>query len=608
MLVPILRPLVPSTGQLQAYGPSNTIVISDRAANIDRLVKVIQRMDRADDEELEVVPLKFASAKTLAQTIQTLQQSNIKGVRGKNKVAADERTNSLLLSGDRSARQQVKKIIRKLDTFEKIEEKTKVVYLRYAKAEELAKVLTGFSKTQVSNKPVKKGAASGSSKKPGIDIQADEATNSLIITAEPDVHANLIKVIRKLDVRRAQVLVEAVIAEINVNLAKRLGVSLGVLSSDGILGATGSSVTGLNTLLGLLGSTALPTTAPDGGTFGLMDNQGGARFGALVQALLNDGATNILSTPTVIAMDNEEASLVVGENVPFVTGSQSATNTTGIFNTIEREDVGIKLKITPQINSGDSIRLDIEQEVSSLGASSTAAERITNKREIKTSVMVEDDQVLILGGLMEDSFTDTVTKVPGLGNLPVVGKLFTSTSTEKVKKNLMVFIHPVIMRDVLSADSYTRQKYNKLRRIQHKSGVNKRGILKEKADLFPNNIKNEFIKKLTPQQLKQQQKRQQQLNKQRSIQARAGSPQSRMTQQQRAAAQQSNYRTPEKQAPKAMNRATRQQNALKQSAFGARTGSTSKRRSSAPHIPMNKAQAPRSKQQQQVDAFLDGIE
>ena len=608
MLVPILRPLVPSTGQLQAYGPSNTIVISDRAANIERLVKVIKRMDRVDDEELEVVPLKFASAKTLAQTIQKLQQSGIKGVRGKNKVAADERTNSLLLSGDRSARQQVKKIIRKLDTYEKIEEKTKVVYLRYAKAEELAKVLTGFSKTQASNKPVKKGAA-GSKRKPGIDIQADAATNSLIITADPDVHKNLVKVIRKLDVRRAQVLVEAVIAEIDVNLTKRLGVSLGVLSSDGVLGATGSSVTGLNTLLGLLGSTTLPTSAPDGGTFGLMDNQGGGRFGALIQALLSDGATNILSTPTVIAMDNEEASLIIGENVPFVTGSQSNNSTGGNpFTTIEREDIGIKLKIKPQINAGDSIRLEIEQEVSSLGASSTAAERITNKRLIKTSVMVADDQVLILGGLMEDSFTDTVTKVPGLGNLPVVGKLFSSTTTIKGKKNLMVFIHPVIMRDVLSADSYTRQKYNKLRHIQHKSGVDKRGILKEKPDLFPNDLKNTFVKKMTPQQLKQQQRRQQQYNRQRQIQARSARPRSnvnKMSQQQRAAQQQSQYRAPKRQAPQAVNRATLQQNAAKQRAFGSRTSITQKKQAAPRAAAPSKVQP---SQQQQVDDFLDGIQ
>ena len=209
MLVPILRPLVPSTGQLQAYGPSNTILISDRAANIERLIKVIKRMDRADDEELEVIPLKFASAKDLAATIQKLQQSSVKGARSKNKVSADDRTNSLLISGDKSSRQQVRKIIVKLDTRQPLEEKTKVIYLKYAKAVDLAKVLTGFSKVQKTTKATAKGAAG--TQKADVDIQADEASNSLIITAEPDVQRNLAKVISRLDVRRAQVMVEALL-------------------------------------------------------------------------------------------------------------------------------------------------------------------------------------------------------------------------------------------------------------------------------------------------------------------------------------------------------------------------------------------------------------
>ncbi|HIP94552.1 MAG TPA: hypothetical protein EYH20_04360, partial [Leucothrix sp.] len=230
MLVPILRPLVPSTGQLQAYGPSNTIVISDRAANIDRLIKIIRRMDRADDEELEVVPLKYASAKELAQTITILQRSSIKGAASKNRIAADVRTNSLLLSGDKSSRQQVRKIIRKLDTFQKTEERTKVIYLRYAKATDLAKVLTGFSKTQKTTKATKKGAAG--TQKANIDIQADDSTNSLIITAEADIQKNLEKVIRKLDVRRAQVLVEAIIAEVSADLSKNIGVQLGTGAAD----------------------------------------------------------------------------------------------------------------------------------------------------------------------------------------------------------------------------------------------------------------------------------------------------------------------------------------------------------------------------------------
>lgn len=542
MLVPILRPLVPSTGQLQAYGPSNTILISDRAANIERLIKVIKRMDRADDEELEVVPLRYASAKSLAQTIQKLQQSRIKGAKSKNKISADERTNSLLLSGDKSSRQQVRKIIAKLDTPQPAQEKTKVVYLRYAKAEDLAKVLTGFSKVQKTSKATKKGAAG--TQKADVDIQADVATNSLIITAEPDVQKNLEKVIRRLDVRRAQVLVEAVIAEVTSDLSKTLGASLGFNMEEGLIGGAGT-VAGIGSLLNLLsgGDNALRGLAPPepgGGRFGLADNIGKSRFGLLIDALSGDSANNILSTPTVVALDNEEATIVIGQNVPFVTGETTSDANSNPFRTIERRDIGITLKIKPQINEGSSIRLDIEQEVSSIGTSAaTTADIVTNKRSINTSVMIEDDQVLVLGGLMEDSFTDQVTKVPVLGSVPVIGKLFRSTKTTKKKQNLMVFIHPVIMRDVLSGDNYTSQKYNKLKHAQRVSNVTKRGILKQKAKEFPSDLKRGFVKHLSAEQKKQIIAREQQ---QRVLEYNNRIENERMSQQKRAAAIQAKRR------------------------------------------------------------------
>ncbi len=539
MLVPILRPLVPSTGQLQAYGPSNTILISDRAANIERLIKVIKRMDRADDEELEVIPLKFASAKDLAATIQKLQQSTVKGAPAKNKISADSRTNSLLISGDKSSRQQVRKIIAKLDTNQPLEEKTKVIYLKYAKAADLAKVLTGFSAVQKKTKPTKKGAAG--TQKADVDIQADEASNSLIITAEPDVQRNLAKVISRLDVRRAQVMVEAVIAEVSADLSKTLGANLGLSSTEGIIGATGT-VTGVGALLKVFGgkpediATGL---SGNGGKLGLVDNVGSNKFGLLIDALSGDGATNVLSTPTVLALDNQEASIVIGEEVPFVTGSYTGTSNgsstpSNPFKTIERNDIGITLKIKPQINDGSSVRLDIEQEVSSISASSTSAEdRITNKRSIVTSVMVEDDQVLVLGGLMRDQFTDQVSKVPLLGDVPVLGQLFRNTTTKKSKTNLMVFIHPMIMRDVLSGDHYTHQKYSKLKRAQSLSNITNRGILKEKAAKFPADLRRDLAQKLTPAQKRQIIIREQQ---QRELEYKNRIQQAKMAQQRKAAA------------------------------------------------------------------------
>lgn len=537
MLVPILRPLVPSTGQLQAYGPSNTILISDRAANIERLVKVIKRMDRADDEELEVVPLKFASAKDLAVTIQKLQQSNIKGATTSDKISADERTNSLLLSGDKSSRQQVRKIIAKLDTEQPLEEKTQVIYLRYANAEDLATVLTGFSEVQKTTKATAKGAAGA--QKAEIDIQADEASNSLIITAEPDVQRNLANVIKRLDVRRAQVLVEAVIAEVTSDLSKTLGASLGFSSVEGLLGGSGT-VAGVATLLNVLGGSdnAIAGLVPSsgGGRLGLVDNIGDNKFGLLIDALSGDSANNILSTPTVLALDNEEASIVIGQNVPFVTGTTTTASTDGTtnpFQTIERQDVGITLKIKPQINEGNSIRLDVEQEVSSIAASAaSASDIITNKRSIQTSAMVEDGQVLVLGGLMEDTFTDQISKTPILGDVPILGRLFRSTTTTKKKQNLMVFIHPVIMRDVLTGDNYTRQKYSKLKSIQTNSNITNRGILKERATSFPADLKSGLTQKLTEAEKKDIIIRQQQ---QRQLEYDNRIKQEKMTQQRRAA-------------------------------------------------------------------------
>jgi general secretion pathway protein D len=549
MLVPILRPLVPSTGQLQAYGPSNTIVISDRAANIDRLLQIIKKMDRADDEELEVIKLRYASAKNLAQTIQTLQKSSIKGASSKNKVAADTRTNSLLLSGNKSSRQQVKKIIAKLDTPHATEEKTKVTYLRYAKAEDLAKVLTGFSKTQKTSKPTRKGAAG--TQKANIDIQADASTNSLIITADPDVHRNIAKVIRRLDVRRAQVLVEAIIAEVSSGLSKNLGLQLvtgGTVGGSkglaaGVIGASNFSTAGPSILSGIANPAGLLSS--NGGVLGIgVGNNNRIRFGVLLNALAGDAATNILSTPTLIAMDNEEAEIIVGKNVPFVTGSYTgtggSTTPSNPFQTIDRKDIGLTLKIKPQINEGTTIRLDIEQESSSLEESSQSSDdKITKKRSIKTSVMVEDDQILVLGGLTEDVYRDKQNKVPFLGDLPIIGRVFRSTVTTKDKQNLMVFIHPVIMRDVLSGNSYTRQKYNKLRRSQVSAKITKRGLLPEGGKPFPTNIRSNAIRKMTQAQKKQiiiREQKQRVLAHQRKIrQSKLLQQQNRMSQQRRAA-------------------------------------------------------------------------
>ena len=487
---------------------TNSLLIGGNSATRQQIKRIIKRFD-IPRTALEVVPLRYAVAKDLAQTIKDIQSTTSSGkgtVTRKPIISVDNRTNSLLLGGNPSMRQQIKRIIRNLDIPKPPEEKTRVVYLRYAKAVDLAKVLSGFAKTQKATKAGAKGAAGTT--KAEVDIQADESTNSLIITANKVIHANLAKVIRRLDIRRAQVMVEVIIAEVSENLSKEIGVQLAVGSSSGtapaaVTGYPGSSAS----LLSIASSKGKSLPSNVGILTAIANTKGKFQFAALMNALQGDAATNILSTPNVVAMDNEEAEFVIGKNVPFVTGSFSSTgsssNPSNPFQTIERKDVGLTLKIKPQVNEGNSIILDIDQEISSLAASNESAkDLITNKRSIKTRVIVEDNQILVLGGLMQDDYITTKQKVPLLGDLPIIGKAFQNTRTTKVKQNLMIFIHPVILRDVLTAKGYTHEKYNKLRRAQQRSRVTSRGLLKKKASPLPARLEDLTVQKMTPAQIK----------------------------------------------------------------------------------------------------------
>ncbi|PWQ98353.1 type II secretion system secretin GspD [Leucothrix arctica] len=486
-MVPILRPMISPTGHLQGYTPSNSIVVTDTIANIDKVTKLVRRMDTPDQDEMEVVILRFASAAELVKTIQALQgTTQQKGVVAKYKVSADTRTNSLLVSGSSSGRKQVKDIVRRLDRpkIKTAEESTQVVYLRYAKAEDLAKVLTTTTANTVSAEATAKGGAG--TQKAKVTITADDSTNALIITAEPDVHRNLAEVIKRLDIRRAQVMVEAVIAEVSLGLSHELGLQLGSYDPDGgsgllSSGFDNSSFSVANALSGTFPTTSGLLLGIGGGTIG------NSQWGAVLNALQGDVSSNILSTPTIVTMDNVEASMVVGQNVPFVTGTTTSDSTDNPFQTIERKDVGITLKVTPQINAGSSIMMNLEQEVSSISESSVATDVITNTRSFTTQVMVEDGQMLVIGGLIEDKYDDNMQKVPILGDLPFIGKAFRSTTRTKTQQNLMVFIHPVIMRDVLSADSYTLEKYNDIRGIQRNSDLTSRGTGDIRAKQFPDN-------------------------------------------------------------------------------------------------------------------------
>lgn len=462
-LVPILRPLVPQRGHLASVPSSNVIIIADTAANIARLTEIIHRIDTVSGDEIEVIPLQHASATEVARVITQLNSADPKAVGNKPKVVADDRTNSILLSGDKTTRLRLKALIANLDTPMEVGGNIHVVYLRNAVAKDLVPVLTGVSQNVIKGKTATAGGASSN-----IVIQADEHTNSLVITAPPEVYRSLKSVISQLDVRRAQVMVDAVIAEITTDKARELGVQWAVDGRNG-----GNAVGLINFTLGV------PITAyanlssppsPVGLNVGVGNFTGTNKIAALLSMLAGDSHTNILSTPTLVTLDNQEAEIVVGQNVPFVTGSYAntggGTTPSNPFTTIQRQDVGLTLKIKPQINEGDSIKMDVTQEVSSIAPSSGASDIITNKRSIKTSVMVDDGQIIVLGGLIKDDLTQTEQKVPGLGDIPLLGWLFRYEKTEKIKTNLMVFLHPTILKDRNTITSLTSQKYNFFRAEQ----------------------------------------------------------------------------------------------------------------------------------------------
>lgn len=496
-LVPVLRPLIPQQGHLAAYPPSNVLIISDRAANISRLEKIIHRIDRADNSAIEVIRLHNASANEVVRVLNSLLNANPKAkaqARTRNgvMVTADERTNSVFISGDKSERLRLRGLIAHLDTPLEQEGNTQVIFLKYAKAKDLAVLLQSLLAPPASGK---KDAKAG-----GLQlVQADEYNNALIISASPAVVRELKAVVRQLDIRRAQVLVEAVIAEVSTDLSRQLGVQFAVGDPDGNSPVAATNLgSGANSLSSIATSISEGTfSIGSGGFFGVANLDGsGVQWGVLVSALAGDAATNILSTPTLLATDNQEAEIVVGQNVPFITGAFTTTGDTGSvnnpFQTIERQDVGITLKVKPQVNEGSSIQMEIEQEVSSLAASSVAADVVTNKRSIKTTVTVEDGQIVVLGGLIEDSYNDSQQKVPLLGDVPLLGHLFRYDTSTKVKKNLMVFLRPVILNDPALASAYSGQKYSLLRSRQLESGSHGRGLAEGNEARLPEKLESAF--------------------------------------------------------------------------------------------------------------------
>ena len=490
-LVPILRPLLPKDAFLASYPSANVLIASGLASNVSRLAQIISRIDRTGDAEVEVIRLAHASAVEVARIVQSLEPGGEKGGGPQLAVVADERTNSILLSGLESMRLRYRAIIAHLDTPLESEGNTEVIYLRYAHAKDLAPILTGISQGIEDTSDPKQR-----SRKPGdtAHIEADESSNALVITAPHDVLRSLISVVRKLDLRREQIHVEAVIAEVTSETFNEFGIqwAFSSLDNSGSAGGVNFSGSGLGIIdLGLaVKGGEVPVV--DGLTLGIGDLTGNPlSIAAVLRALASDTSNNILSTPSLVTMDNEEAEIVVGKEVPFITGSYTSTgndtNPTNPFQTYQRKDVGLTLKVKPQINEGDAVMLTIAQEVSSLSNSTSgASDLVTNKRSLTTSVLVDDGQTIVLGGLIDESLREGEERVPLLGSLPVLGALFRYNTANKVKTNLMVFLQPTILRDARQAATVAGGKYHYMRGQQLQSREQKRSLVpKEEIPVMP---------------------------------------------------------------------------------------------------------------------------
>lgn len=502
-LAPLLRQLNDNAGggNVVHYDPSNVLLITGRAAVVNRLVEVVRRVDKAGDQEVDIVKLKYASAGEMVRLVTNLNKDG--NNQGANtslllapKVVADERTNSVVVSGEPKARARIIQMVHQLDRDLQSQGNTRVFYLKYGKAKDLVEVLKGVSSSIEADK--KGGAATttgggGASIGGGkLAISADETTNALVITAQPDVMSELEQVVAKLDIRRAQVLVEAIIVEI----ADGDGLNLGVQWANTNGGGTQFTDTNLP-----IGSVAIAAKdyKDNGNTDALSKLAGGfdgmaagfykGNWAALVTALSTNTKNDILSTPSIVTMDNKEASFNVGQEVPVQSGSQSSTTSDQVFNTIERKTVGTKLVVTPQINEGDSVLLNIEQEVSSVAqtqATGTATLGPTfDTRTIKNAVLVKSGETVVLGGLMDEKTQEKVSKVPLLGDIPVLGYLFRSTTNTTSKRNLMVFIRPTILRDSDVYSGISGNKYSQFRSEQLDAAAQEGYLTSPKRQVLP---------------------------------------------------------------------------------------------------------------------------
>lgn len=462
-LIPLIRPLVPQYGHLAAVTSANALIISDRSANIARIEDLIRQLDHKGSNDYSVVNLQHAWVMDAAELLNNaMLRGQAKGSTG-SQVIADARTNRLIILGPPAARAKLVGMAQLMDTPTTRSANTRVIRLRHNDAKALAETLGQLSEG------LKTPAGETGGQAQNIMIRADESLNALVLYAEPEVVATLEEIVRQLDVPRAQVLVEAAIVEISGDISEAVGVqwAIDARGDSGGLGGSNFSNSGLSvgTVLSSIKNNVIPPNLPDGAIVGI----GNSDFGVLITALSANSNFNLLSTPSLLTLDNQKAEILVGQNVPFQTGSYTtdAAGANNPFTTVERQDVGVKLKIIPHINDGATLRLEIDQEISSLAPTATtaagASDLITNKRSIKSTVLAEDGQIVVLGGLIQDDVTQSVSKVPLLGDIPWLGGLFRSTKDVHTKRNLMVFLRPMIIRDATGLAAISGKKYSDIR-------------------------------------------------------------------------------------------------------------------------------------------------
>lgn len=511
-LVPILRPMVPQYGSLVAYPAGNILVITDHASNVNRMIRIIRRIDQVGNQDPEIVPLQNASAAEIVRVVNSLYQGA--AAEGSAvKVVADERSNTVLIGGQEAQRLRIRALIAHLDTPLGGGGDTRVRYLHYANAEKLAPKLkeqiTGIAQA-ASGPPGTAGAAANplAQAEKNAMVWADPTNNALVITAPPKIMRAIMDIVDKLDIRRPQVLVEAIIADINFDKDAELGVNWAAFINGNnvpvgsfVSPVGGTSIVDLATAA--LNPANLSTQLLQGTTFGVgrISGSNGANFAAVLRAIRADTNDNVIATPSAVTMDNQEAELKVAQEVPFITGQYTAANTAVVggqvspFQTIQREEVGTILKITPTISpEGTAVMMKISIESSNIGQKPAGAvDLVTNKRTVSTTVMIDDGGIVVLGGLTQDTTTKGENRVPFLGNIPIIGYLFKTRNEESTKDNLMIFIRPKILRDAAQAAFETDLKYNYM--IQQSKEIEKTG--REAVPMLPG-VTRETLPPLPP--------------------------------------------------------------------------------------------------------------